>query len=152
MKLALVIAILFGMSGIASAEFRSEDGTYFEPTKQEQSENSEDIQWQQELYEKSKNAKNYYGARKSALFHFQLAWLYNNEAYYKIKEYQDPKKFHALYLIKLKETQELIHKGLEHVAAARRAGHHMNEVRQSEIMLNRNLTAINTLIAIALED
>lgn len=75
----MVILTMF-LGRTAFAEAKTGAKHYFEPTVAEWNCCAKEIRAQQADYIASRDAKDYSGARKNAIWHFQIAWQFNNEA------------------------------------------------------------------------
>lgn len=134
----------FAVTGSSVANV--EDKLHFEPTQADWNCCAKAIVAQQSEYVTAKKAKEYHKAHKLALWHFQRAWLSNNEAHDIIVKNQKD-----IDISELKQAQGFLALANLHILAAIEAGHHMDEVDACAAKVTSNLTASDKLIKKALE-
>ncbi len=87
MKILIMMVAMVMTGGLGAGEYDTTSGVmklekvYFEPTQDDCNCCWREIEDQVKAYQEAKAAGDFEGARENALFHFQKAWLWNNQAY-----------------------------------------------------------------------
>jgi hypothetical protein len=121
--------------------FAINSGKIFEPSKEDFKKNSKAISAQQKAYIEAKEAGDYFKAHANTLWHFQDAWLFNNEAFGILSRNWDD-------IDSLNYAFDLLQLAEDSLAKAEDAGHHIEQVEACQEKVTKNKKAVLDRIAV----